>query len=209
MAFFSLSKRKMRFIFAAFAAIMLLPMAARADVINVDVSGVDPRFRYLFTGAEAFWETRIQNWSEDLPVGLRKNLKDLQITATTGQIDGVGGAVGGAAVTSTANWTTSNFFGTRNYSVPQTAFMQFDLADLDGFDPSDPFSLSVNDFQDTIIHEMAHAMGLGTLWADNGFIGPAINGQTEYVHDIFSLQEHKSCKEYIWITTPPRASIRP
>ena len=163
----------------------------KADVINVDVSGVDPRFRDLFVGAEAFWESRIQDWSEDLPLGLRRNLQPLQITASTGQIDGVGGAVGGAAVTSTATWQSSGFFGTRNYAVPQTAFMQFDLADLDSFDPTDPFALTRADFSDTIIHEMGHAMGFGSLWAENDFLGASLGGATQYTFDGHALEQYR------------------
>lgn len=178
----------------AMALVTALPAGARADVINVDVSGVDPRFQFLFTEAEAFWESRIQSWSDDLPSGFRSRLGSLQIFASTGQIDGVGGAVGGAAVTSTASWRETNFFNPnpRTWVVPQSAIMQFDLADLDNQDPNDPLGLTLEDFSNTIIHEMGHAMGFGSLWEDNGFLGAAINGQTEFIHNGYAIQEYRA-----------------
>jgi Leishmanolysin len=51
----------------------------------------------------------------------------------------------------------------RNSLLPIAGVMRFDTADLDGL-------LSSGTLDETIIHEMGHVLGIGTLWEDKGLV---------------------------------------
>ena len=82
---------------------------------------------------------------------------DLTITADLANIDGTGGILGQAGPT--AIWTASEL----------TAFgeMTFDQADADDYN-------SKNLFDDIVLHEMMHVMGIGTLWNYNNLVSTIV-----------------------------------
>jgi len=83
-------------------------------------------------------------------------IDDITITAELGQIDGLYGILGQAGPTAIR---TSN-------SLPATAQMQFDIVDVNAM------GLAV--FSEVVLHEMAHSLGIGSIW-DN--LNLVTNGQ--------------------------------
>ncbi len=107
-------------------------------------------------------------------IGDIKNVKigalqvdDIVINAELKPIDGPGGTLGQAGPT--AIRTAS--------ALPATALMRFDSADAASFHAQGLFD-------EIVTHEMLHAIGVGSIWADKallssaGFIGP--NAMAEY-----------------------------
>ncbi len=136
---------------------------ARADVMDVDVSAVDPAFRSYFKQAESFWESRLVGYSGNLPTAVKRQLGKLQISASTAAIDGVGGVLGQAGPNQILRYGggTANGRPLPLIAISQSGAMQFDTADLQNM-------LQNGTLANVIKHEMAHVLGIGTLWDDNG-----------------------------------------
>ena len=139
------------------------------DFIDLDLTGVAPATRNIFRQAELFWESRINGYSSSLPAAIRTQLTGrLSITAQTIPIDGVGGILGAAGPDGFAQTfaATGNPADNRNIltTVVTSGTMSFDVADA-----------GRADFADTVLHEMAHVLGIGTLWELNGITSPNAN----------------------------------
>lgn len=158
-----------------------------ADIMDVDVTRVAPQYRQAFLNAERFWETRIVGYSPQLSRSVQSQLTKLRITAITAPIDGAGGVLGQAGPNNVLRFGgVSNPYlpggGSQIGAIARTATMTFDTADIAGLaaTPAGSTGLTALDF--VVRHEMAHAMGLGSLWADNRLLSAAGgNGQTNYV----------------------------
>ena len=170
------------------ATIVLVPFSSTkaGDILDVDLTLVDPSARHLFVAAEKFWEDRIQGYSSEMPQVLLKQLSALQLSATVAPIDGEGGILGFAGPDATLMYWK---IGERPYVVAVTASMTFDLDDFPSLEAD-------GILQDVIIHEMGHALGFGSMWGSvdatgvptdifpfsNQLIGPLAGvGQTEYL----------------------------
>ncbi len=146
------------------------------DIASIDFSGIPAGtplatvlgIRDSFYIAERFWESRLIGYSPQLPAILQRSLRPIQIDAALLNIDGPGGILGFAGP---RNLTVHN--GNKPYVLAQTAYMQFDPEDAITFQ-------NLGLFDDIVIHEIAHAMGFGTLWTENrlnlgplgNFVGP-------------------------------------
>lgn len=164
---------------AALGWLLAFAGIVEADVMSVDVTRVDPRYRGAFQRAEKFWETRLIGYSDQLPAQVKAQLTSrLRITAVSAAIDGAGGVLGQAGPTSvlTFGGFQSGVFGGGQYpriAIARASNMTFDTADL--------AALEATGALDSVVrHEMAHALGFGSLWAQNGLLGNAVNGQTNY-----------------------------
>ena len=122
--------------------------------------------REAFEEAERFWESAITanlSWStlrrSSLVQCLASNgisgdvpgdrvVDDLLIYVEIKEIDGVSGVFGGAGPCQIREGN----------SLPAVGVMFFDIADLDGMEAN-------GQLDDTIVHEMAHVIGFGTLWS--------------------------------------------
>ena len=151
---------------------------ASADIINIDVTAVDPSALPTIQAAEAAWEERIQFYSTEIPRAILDQLSALTIVATVAPIDGVGGILGQAGpdaiVTFSPGDPTSPFNNVRPWAVAVAASMQFDLDDFPSLEAD-------GILQDVVEHEMGHALGFGTLFDLNGLVGPLGGiGLTQY-----------------------------
>lgn len=131
-------------LFAAFSHAATVPF-------NISIAygtGLSASQQQIFAQAESFWESKLIGYAEQVsfPTGLT-------IEASGMTRDGVGGVLGSAGPTG------AYIFNNKYYA--STARMQFDVADL-GWLESNSSLYSV------IVHEMAHAIGFGTLWSYNG-----------------------------------------
>ncbi len=157
------------------------------DIINVDTRGVAPQYRFAFDQAEAFWDKHIIGYSRLLPRFVRRQLGDINIVATTPFIDGAGGILGSAAPTRTVDFAGGavDKYGTRrSISISQAGIMNFDIADLPGLQTS-------GDLVDVVMHEMAHALGFGSLWEQNDLIWADEEDVTQYRYDGYAMEKYR------------------
>ena len=101
----------------------------------------------LLDAAETFWEGAIVGYQSGIAVDA------LTIQVGAFDIDGPGGTLAEASPTDAVNQG--------GFIVPTEGFVDFDVNDLDSLEESD-LLFSV------LLHEVAHVMGLGTLWEANG-----------------------------------------
>jgi hypothetical protein len=85
-----------------------------------------------------------------------KTVDDILITAELGAIDGLYGILGQAGPTSVRTGS----------SLPATAQMKFDIADVD--------AMGLTVFTSVVLHEMSHSLGFGSIWDRLGLVS---NGQ--------------------------------
>ncbi len=147
---------------------MLTPQTIRADIMNLNLTGVDARYQQVFRDAESFWESRITGYSRTLPALVRNQLSKINIVASTVPIDGAGGVLGQAGPTATFSYQSVGKFGVpgRRYTFATASQMQFDIDDIIQLDAEGSLGAVVR-------HEMAHALGFGSLWTQNDLLSPA------------------------------------
>jgi hypothetical protein len=97
-----------------------------------------------FTAAKSFWESAITGYQAG------------PLTGITINASGFAGAVGG--VLGSAGWTNSHSVGGFQYAT--AGEMEFDTLDIP--------VIGAGTFAEVVKHEMAHALGFGTLWVENG-----------------------------------------
>ena len=114
----------------------------------------------IFVAAADFYSALIVGDLQDVTItsgrGKRattETIDDLVITASLINIDGSGGVLGRAGPTSIR---TDN-------QLTVKGIMEFDIADADTFN-------GLGLFDDIVVHEMAHVLGLGTLWDRLGLL---------------------------------------
>ncbi len=121
------------------------------------VSGLEPQIAQAFTDAAAKWESAIVRGtaSFSLPAdqtcldgpGLPPVIDDILIDVSIEYIDGPGNVLGSAGPTCMATST----------DLAVTGEMRFDTADVVKL-------LADGSFDDVVLHEMGHVLGIGTLW---------------------------------------------
>ena len=145
-------------------AVSLATTTARAEIIDLDFTGLDPaqvtpETIAAFRGAEAFWDNRILGYSDTIPGDIRNQLNG-RLTISVFNQDFGGGILAAAGVFAEVN----SVLGGRNRAVATDSVMFFDPDTIAGFNQ--------DDLQDVIIHEMGHALGIGTLWEANNLLQP-------------------------------------
>ena len=101
----------------------------------------------VFASAKSFWETTLTGYKPGIAI------TGPTINASGVAIDGVGGILGSAGPLSTSSQG--------GFVLATSGEMQFDTADLSNLEAN-------GRLQNVIRHEMAHVLGFGTLWTDNG-----------------------------------------
>ena len=137
--------------------------AGEASQFNIELefgSGLTDSHQALFTAAKDRWEEIIVGDVADHVDSRFGTIDDIRIVAS-GFVDAEGGKLGfgGPSPNSLRPGSSLPFHGT----------MLFDTADLDAND--DAYNL------DVILHEMAHALGFGTIWSNlNLLSGSSLSG---------------------------------
>lgn len=151
------------------------------SLISLNFSGsMTPIQQQTFIDAADFWNSAITGYDlvtdgDGLPTP-----HSLTITASVPAIDGVGGVLGSAGP-QTADYYDNDPL-TPNPTIAllyaATGVMQFDSADVAAL-------VANNTFYGVVLHEMAHVLGIGTLWTYNNNVNNTIyqlydNGTGQY-----------------------------
>jgi hypothetical protein len=159
-----------------FLSVVLPAVSVRAEIIDLDLSGITvafaeddeglspaaaERFVTALRRAEAFWDARILGYSNTLPRDIQSGLNGrLLIFAANANLGA--NILGSAGPITNVLVVRGGIFNQRQFAVATTSAMQFDNQFLE--------VLNEDEVTDLCIHEMGHALGLGSLWRANGLI---------------------------------------
>ena len=142
------------FIISFFSCILVCKAQNPFD-ITINYSGPS-QFQSTFNNAESTWESIITGYIDGDSFFGGPAVNSLVINATMSNIDGAGGTLGQAGPT---NGTTD----ASGFILTTAGTMEFDTSD---------FTSPTTFFENVVLHEMAHVLGLGTLWQNNGLYSP-------------------------------------
>ena len=125
------------------------------DIALNFVSAVTDAERAAFQAAEATWESLILGYQNQ---DLANNRVD--ITVDLSPIDGRGGILGSAGPR-TAKLNEAQTSVASGFLYSQSGEMTFDNADTAGL-------VASGTFDEVVLHEMGHVLGIGTLWSSSG-----------------------------------------
>ncbi len=135
---------------------------ASADlIINVNYSG-DPDYAAAFTSAAQTWQNLLRGYQNGIVAvaysgsgySVGQTVSTVNINANLTTMDGAGGTLGSAG-------PSSAVVDQAGFTLATVGNMNFDVADAANL-------LSNGNWQNVILHEMAHVLGFGTLWEHNG-----------------------------------------
>lgn len=172
----------MKTLFAATVAIFSTGTVHAVSLITLSFSGsMTPIEQQTFVDAADYWNSVITGYDLVSDQNGLPTLHSLTINASIPDIDGFGGILGSAGPTGNLAYYdndpfTPNPTSARLYSA--TGLMEFDSADVNGL-------VANNTFYGVVLHEMAHVLGIGTLWVDNNNVNGTIyqlynNGSGKY-----------------------------
>lgn len=118
----------------------------RFDITLDFAQNMADKYKKTFQDAAARWQSII---TADIPD--YGNIDDVKIKATIAEIDGIGKVLGSAGPT---------LMRLPSY-LPIKGEMTFDIVDVD-------WMIGQGIFNEVILHEMCHVLGLGTLWEQKG-----------------------------------------
>ncbi|KLU06661.1 zinc metalloendopeptidase [Rhodopirellula islandica] len=146
-----------------FPLCFVFPCRAEASLtLHVNYSG-DAQLETAFQTAANTWQGLLTGYQDGFieyrtggsSATTGQVLSDIYIDAATSSIDGVGGTLGSAGWNQVARDAS-------DYWLATDGQMTFDEEDL--------FSLSGDQLNSLILHEMGHVLGLGTLWTQNDLV---------------------------------------
>ncbi len=134
------------------------------DIVIDLPAGLSASDTAAFDAAEAKWESIIRGDLPDVIVANVGTIDDLVITVTVTAIDGPGGVMGQTGIDVQR---TGSF-------LPAMASITIDSADLAAIEADGSLS-------DVILHEIGHALGFGTVWAQQGLIVSAGTSNPRFI----------------------------
>lgn len=146
---------------ASFLYLVAASPVSAVSLINLNFSGsMTSVQQQTFVDAAAFWNSTITGYTLNSFYGTSYE-HSLTIDVSLPAIDGVSGTLGSAGPTDLElfnNYASGSVTQSLWYSSQGT--MQFDSADVAAM-------VAANTFYGVVLHEMAHVLGIGTLWAYN------------------------------------------
>jgi hypothetical protein len=152
----------MKLLTLAWALALSISTSHGVSLINLNFSGsMTPIQQQTFVDAAAFWNSAITGYDLNSNSIGQVQSHTLTIDVSVPSIDGIGGTLGSAGP-QTATYFDNNPFGAPTFALyyTTTGAMQFDSADVAAL-------VANNTFYGVVLHEMAHVLGIGTLWTFN------------------------------------------
>ncbi len=146
-----------------FSVLLAVAPASNAALIQLNFNGpVTAVQQQTFSDAAAFWNSAITGYELRYLRDGSMRPHQLTIDVSIPDIDGVYGILGSAGPTYGYFYRDAPLgFATKELLYASEGQMQFDLADVD-------MMVQDNLFYGVVLHEMAHVIGIGTLWEHNG-----------------------------------------
>jgi hypothetical protein len=146
-----------------FSVLLAVAPASNAALIQLNfVGAVNAVQQQTFSDAASFWNSTITGYQLGYLRDGSTRPHQLTIDVTIPNIDGIGGILGSAGPTYGYFYRDAlPGFATRELLYASEGEMQFDLADVD-------MMVEDNLFYGVVLHELAHVIGIGTLWELNG-----------------------------------------
>ena len=140
------------------------------SLINLSFSGtMTPLEKQTFIDAADYWNSTITGYDLTYNQSGFVTPHGLTITASVVPIDGPSGILGSAGPRS------STYYDNAPTSNTPTIALFYSTTGLMEFDSADTAALTANNtFYGVVLHEMAHVLGIGTLWTGNN----NVNGTT-------------------------------
>jgi hypothetical protein len=140
----------------------LVSSAQAVSLIDLQFSGpVGEVERQTFLDAAAYWNSAITGYDLIYDGFGVERPHALTITASIPYIDGLFGILG------SAGWDTATYYDNNPVGAPTVALFYADSGQME-FDSADVAALVANNtFYGVVLHEMAHVLGIGTLWTAN------------------------------------------
>lgn len=143
-------------------AACLCTSARAASLISLNFDpNVDSAQQQVYNDAAAFWNSAITGFDLVSDANGAQTPHSLSIDVSSPAIDGPSNVLGQAGP-KTVNYYDDNPSGPPTHALYYTATgtMKFDSADV-------ATMISNNTFYGVVLHEMAHVLGVGTLWTYN------------------------------------------
>ncbi len=121
--------------------------AATFDIVFAPLGEPTEDQAFLLSEAEFFWESLVTGYRDGIDIG------PLTIEVGIFDLDGPDGILAESDVLEAVE--------AGGFVLPVYGFVDFDVADVDVLD-------ATGDLFAVLLHEVAHVMGFGTLWVDNG-----------------------------------------
>jgi len=152
----------MKFVFAMTLLACSASQSHAVSLINLNFSGEMTQVeQQTFLDAAAFWNSAITGYHLIHDGNGNESPHSLTINASLPSIDGINGVLG------SAGWDTANYYDDNPYGAPTVALYYADSGQMQ-FDSADVTALVANNtFYSVVLHEMAHVLGIGTLWTVN------------------------------------------
>jgi len=156
--------------------------------IVVDVTNVPQPYRKPFGNAMQRLNAFITLSRRSVTIDGVTQLIGIEIAAKVAPIDGLGGTLGRAGPTAVL----------QSDGLPVAGIMEFDIADV--------ANMAANGtLEDVVVHEMAHCLGVGTLWSAKGLIRGAGTSNPTFIGG-HALQEYRTLANDPTLTGIPLAN---
>ncbi|RYD54022.1 MAG: hypothetical protein EOP83_22625 [Verrucomicrobiaceae bacterium] len=170
----------MKYLASTILAAFSIGSAQAVSLISLNFSGsMSAIEQQTFMDAADFWNSVITGYDLVTDEDGLPTPHSLNITASVPLIDGVGGILGSAGPVNGAYYDNDPL--TPNPTIAliyaATGVMQFDSADVANM-------IANNTFYGVVLHEMAHVLGIGTIWLANN----NVNGTTYQLYNTGSGQ---------------------
>ena len=155
----------------------------QAQVFELDKTGVPPQYMPTVEVAEQELNSRIQNYSNELPLAMLYQLDKLRILVRFDPAPE--GILGFAAPTALVTFQGGNLFNQRRYAVPVAGELTININEVD-------FMIADGIFESVFVHEILHVFGVGSLWEDNDLIAPLGGvGAVQYIGGRYAIQQYR------------------
>jgi hypothetical protein len=160
----------MRVFYMAILSALPLGTTQAASLINLSFSGpMGAIEQQTFIDAAAYWNSVITGYDLVSDANGNPTPHSLTINASIPFIDGVNGILGSAGP------DTATYYDNDPFSPNPTIALYYATTGSMEFDSADVAALVANNtFYGVVLHEMAHVLGIGTLWTFNN----NVNGTT-------------------------------
>jgi len=170
-------------LFPVLALSMLLTTKSSAQVFELDMTSVPENVLPIFKEIEDDLNSRVQNYSNELPLALLYQLDKVRIVVNV--VPAPEGILGFAGPTAIVTHQAGDLFRTHRRAVVVAGQVTINSNEI-------PFMLADNILGDTFAHEILHAFGFGSLWEENDLVGPVGGvGTTQYIGGRYAIEQYR------------------